>query len=65
MMRTNTIHERLLTVDEVAERLGVSSKTVRRELASGDLESVRVGPAGRLIRVPEKALAIYLATRNT
>ncbi len=55
----------LLTVDDVAERLGVSSKTVRREIQAGALEYLRVGPAARLIRVSQTALAVYLATRNT
>lgn len=54
-----------MTLDAVAERLGVSPKTVRRELTSGALESVRIGPSGRLVCVTENALAIYLATRNT
>ena len=54
----------LLTVDAVAARLTCSAKTVRRLIASGDLEAVRIGPAGRLVRVSEKALTIYLATRN-
>ncbi len=63
-MQTNTRHDRLLTVASVAERLGVSPKTVRRELTSGALECVRVGPAGLSIRVTEQALAVYLATRK-
>ena len=65
MIRNNMKNDRLLTVDDVAERLGISSKTVRREIGSGALESVRIGPAGRLIRVSETALAVYLVARNT
>ncbi|MEM1300105.1 MAG: helix-turn-helix domain-containing protein [Pseudomonadota bacterium] len=64
-MPMNQKTDRLLTVAEVAERLGISPKTVRREIASGALESVRVGPAERLIRVSEKGLAVHLAARNT
>lgn len=63
-MSNNPKTDQLLTVGEVAERLGVSSKTVRRELSQGALDSVRVGPSARLIRVSEKALAVYLASRN-
>ena len=39
----------LLRVDEAAAILQVSSKTVRRLLASGDLRAVRIG---RLVRIP-------------
>lgn len=38
-----------LTVSEVAERYGLSTKTVRRYVASGTLPARRVGP--RLIRL--------------
>jgi excisionase family DNA binding protein len=49
--------ERFLSVAEVAERFGVSEKTVRRKIASGDLPAHRVG---KLIRVSERILAAYL-----
>jgi len=51
----------LFTPDEVARRLRVSSRTVRRLCASGELEAARVG---RALRVPERALAEYLAVRG-
>ena len=54
----------LLTVDEVADRLSCSAKTVRREIAAGHLACTRIGPAGRLVRVAETDLAVYLARRN-
>jgi excisionase family DNA binding protein len=49
--------ERLLSVAEVALRLDVSEKTVRRMVASGDLPAQRVG---KLIRVSEGVLTAYL-----
>lgn len=39
-----------LDVKQVAERLGVSQKTVRREVRSGRLPAIRIG---RLIRIAE------------
>lgn len=59
-----TTRDRLLRVDDVAERLQCSTKSVRRSISNGDLEAVRIGPAGRSIRVTEQAFAVYLATRN-
>ena len=49
--------ERFLSVAEVAKRLGVSEKTVRRKIASGDLPAHRVG---KLLRVSERILRAYL-----
>ena len=45
---------RLLTIDAVANRLGISSVTVRRLIADGRLPSVR--PSVRAVRVPEDAV---------
>lgn len=45
---------RFFTVKQVAEKLGVSTKTVRRRIASGDLAAV--GIAERSIRISESAL---------
>jgi excisionase family DNA binding protein len=49
--------ERFLNVAEVAKRLGVSEKTVRREVASGNLPAHRVG---KLVRVSERVLITHL-----
>ncbi len=49
---------RLFSVAEVAGRLGVSVKTVRRMLDRGDLPGHRIG---RLLRVGESDLEAYLA----
>lgn len=52
----------LLTIPDVAERLQVSVKTVRRWIVSGDLPTVRLG---RQIRIQPKDLDIFLRQRWT
>lgn len=47
----------LLTVQAVAELLGISSKTVRRLIARGDLAAHRIGGS---LRVSEGDLRAYL-----
>jgi excisionase family DNA binding protein len=47
---------RWLTVTELAERHNVSTKTVRRRIADGELHAHRLG---RLLRVSEEDLALY------
>lgn len=55
--------EQLLSVGQVAERLGVSEMTVYRLLDAGDLAEHRIG---KLRRVSPEDLAVYLAaTRVT
>lgn len=49
----------VMTVREVAERDRCSEKTVRRAIAAGLLEAVRVGPCGRLLRITPGAHAAY------
>jgi excisionase family DNA binding protein len=48
--------KRLLTTDDVAEILGVSARTVRRLVASGQLRPVYVG---RLPRFTEAEVSAY------
>ncbi|MFF7675698.1 helix-turn-helix domain-containing protein [Actinacidiphila glaucinigra] len=48
----------LLTVEEAARRLGVGRTTCFALIASGELESVKVGS---LRRIPADALAVYVA----
>lgn len=50
--------EVMLTVDEVATRLGVCTETIRRAYQSGRLRAVRVG---RLVRIPAAAVAAYVS----
>lgn len=48
--------EGLLTVDDVAAYLRVSTKTVRRQIAAGHISAIRIG---RLIRVsPEEVMRL-------
>lgn len=51
----------LLDVADVAARLRVCSRTVRRLIAAGALRAHRVG---RLIRISEEDLQRYLADRR-
>lgn len=52
---------KLMTVKEVAEQLGVSEKTVRREYREGKLDYCRVRG---LYRFSPKAVDAYEARRN-
>jgi excisionase family DNA binding protein len=52
------VTDRLLTLTEVAERLGCSPKTVRRRIDEGALSIFR---DGRLVRVTEADLRRYIA----
>ncbi|MBY6199734.1 helix-turn-helix domain-containing protein [Maritalea mobilis] len=49
----------LLTVREIARLDNVSEKTVRRAIASGALEAIRIGPGKRLLRIHPEAHAAY------
>jgi excisionase family DNA binding protein len=51
----------LLTVQEAAERLAVSPRTVRARIRAGRLAYVQERP-GTAVRIPEDALAAYLAS---
>jgi len=51
----------LLTLNDVADRLQVSRRTVERLVAAGRIRIVRVG---RLIRVTERELEAYVAAQR-
>ena len=51
----------LLSVEATAQQLSVSTKTVRRLIASGALPSCRVG---RLVRIRATDLAQFVASRT-
>lgn len=53
----------LLTVQEVAEAMRVSEKTVRRLIKRGDLSAYKVGDRGQL-RVKEGELDRYLESQR-
>lgn len=62
MMKKKTTDQRaetLMTVKQVAELDGCSQKTVRRAIAAGLLEVVRIGPGGRLVRIEPAAHRAY------
>jgi excisionase family DNA binding protein len=52
---------RLLLIDQVAEGLGVSTRTVRRLIARGELVACRFG---RSVRVHPDDLAAYIDRRR-
>ena len=49
----------LLTIKDVANLDRCSEKTVRRAIAAGLLEVVRIGPGGRLVRIEPAAHRAY------
>ena len=52
---------RMLTVNEVAEAMNASTRTVRRWIANGDLHAHRLG---RLLRVSEEDVLAFAAGRR-
>jgi len=54
-------HQRQLTIIDIALRLQVSTKTVRRWIDAGALPVHRLG---RLLRVSEQDLAVFLARQH-
>ena len=53
---------RLRTIDEAAELLNVSPRTVRRAIESGDLTVHRIG---RLVRIADADIAAFLASNRS
>lgn len=51
----DTRPDSLISIDEAAARLDVSTKTIRRRISDGTLKAVRIGP--RLIRIDAASLA--------
>jgi excisionase family DNA binding protein len=45
--------DQAVTIAEAARRLGVSARTIQRQVASGALPSIRVG---RAVRIPAEAM---------
>lgn len=50
---------KMLTIQQAAEELGVSSKSIRRWIADGRLTARRAGP--RLIRIDRSQLDQFMA----
>ena len=59
---TRRLMESLMTVEEVAQHLGVSSRTVRRMIANQEMTATRLGR--RIVRVTHRALRDYLNART-
>ena len=54
MATSASVPRRLVSLVEAAEILGVSTKSVRRYIAAGDLDAVRIGR--RTIRIKTESL---------
>jgi excisionase family DNA binding protein len=54
------VQRRLLTIDEVAERLGLSRHTVERKIAAGEIPALQLGGRHSPIRVDERELEAWL-----
>jgi len=61
VMNIETTQERLLTIAEAAEHLGVSDTTVYRLISRDELAYVRIG---RAIRITPADLAAYIARQR-
>ena len=51
---------RLLTIDQAAERLGLSRRTVEHKIASGEIPALQLGGKHSPIRVDERELEAWL-----
>jgi excisionase family DNA binding protein len=54
------VQRRLLTLDQVAERLGVTRRTVERKVAQGVIPALQLGGPRTPIRVDERELEEWL-----
>ena len=61
MPPTATTIRRLVSLTEAAEMLAVSTKTVRRYIAAGDLDAVRLGR--RTIRIKTDSIDRFIDAR--
>ena len=65
MKRNSDRHAKeALTVKQIAERDNCSERTVRREIKSGRLRAIRIGPGGRLLRILAADHDIYRKQRT-
>jgi excisionase family DNA binding protein len=60
---TDTDTDRLLTVEEAAERLRFSTETIRRMLRDGRLRGIRMGERRAGWRIAERDLAAFIQNR--
>ena len=59
-MSTRVLNEHLLTIAEVAARLRLTEKTVRRLVDNGELSALRVGHGRGVLRVDPTELYQWL-----
>jgi excisionase family DNA binding protein len=57
--------DRLLTVEDIAERLNLSPETIRRWLRTGRLHGIRIGARRAGWRIPERNFDQYLQNQIT
>jgi excisionase family DNA binding protein len=55
-----TTNDQLLTVPEVAARLGISTEGVRRRITAGQLRAIKLGTGNSALRVAYSDLHTYL-----
>ena len=53
--------DRLFSIPQAADQLGISEKSVRRAIQRGELVAHRIG---RLLRIAEEDLAAFVAMRR-
>lgn len=63
-MSVSDVQRRLLTLDEVAQRLGVSRRTVERHVAAGEIPALQLGGPRTAIRVDEQELDDWLCSER-
>jgi excisionase family DNA binding protein len=59
-MSTVDVRRRLVTIDEVAERLRVTRRTVERKIRRGELPALQLGDPRIALRVMERKLEEWL-----
>lgn len=59
-MSLNDVQQRLLTLDDVASRMGVSRRTVERRVAAGEIPALQLGGPRTPIRVDAVELDAWL-----
>lgn len=61
-MTSTATHQHLLTMQEAADRLGVSARFIRHAVRQGSIGSVRVG---RLVRLRPEHIERYIESRSS
>jgi len=59
------VHEEYWTLDEVAERLKISRRSVGRLITSGALPAIRITAERGSVRIAESDLKAFLEARRT